>query len=61
MPASARIASDNRGGAGKAQRVVRLVAVIVVGKDMDVDIGGFHDAQMRLIGGRARSKGGAAG
>ena len=48
---------DNRGGAGKAQRVVRLVAVIVVGKDMDVDIGGFHDAQMRLIGGRARSKG----
>src|SRR5690606_6366470 len=32
---------DDRGGAGKAECVVLIVGVIVVGDDVDVDVGGF--------------------
>ena len=39
---------DMRRGAGKAHGVDRLVGVIVVGEDVDVQVGGFHDPQMRL-------------
>src|SRR5690606_26560929 len=48
---------DDRGGAGEAHRVVRLVAVIVVRVDVHVQVGRLHDAQMRLVGLGARGKG----
>ncbi|MNK68144.1 hypothetical protein D3C87_874950 [compost metagenome] len=47
---------DDRGGAGQPHRVVRLVGVIIIGKDMNMDVSRFHDAQMRLVGRCARSK-----
>ena len=48
---------DDRGGAGEAHRVVRLVGVIVIGKHRHVDVGRFHDAQMRLVGLRPDGEG----
>jgi len=47
---------DDRGGAGQSHAVVGLVAVIIIRKDMHMQVGGFHDAQMRLIGVGARGK-----
>ena len=41
---------DDRGGAGEAQRVVGRVGEIVVGEDGDVEVGGLHEAQVRLAG-----------
>ncbi len=41
---------DMGGGAGKADGVHRLVGVVIVGKDVDVDVRRFHDAQVGLIG-----------
>ena len=40
---------DDRRGAGQANRIAGFVRVIVVGEDMDVDVRGFHDPQMRLV------------
>ena len=42
------------GGAGEAERVVRLVGVIVVGLHVAVQVGGRQDAQVRLAGLRPR-------
>ncbi len=47
---------DDRGGARDAHRVVRLVGVIVVREDVNVQVGRFHDPQMRLVGLGARGK-----
>ncbi len=41
---------DMGGGAGEADGVDRLVGVVVVGEDVDVQVGGLHDPQMRLAG-----------
>ncbi len=49
--------TDDRGSARQTHRVVRLVGVIIIGKDVDVDISRFHDAQMRLIGRGAGGEG----
>jgi hypothetical protein len=38
------------GGARQAQRVDRAVGVVVVGPDVDVDVGRLHHPQMRLVG-----------
>ena len=46
----------DRGGARQTHRVVRFVGVIIIGKDVNMDVGRFHDAQMRLVGRRTRSK-----
>ena len=46
----------DRGRARQSHRVVRLVGVIIIGKDVNMDIGRFHDTQMRLVGRRTRSK-----
>ena len=43
---------DMGGGAGEAHRVDRFVAVIVIGHDMDVQVGRLHQPQMRLARGR---------
>ncbi len=48
---------DQRGGARQAHRVVRLVGVIVVGQQVHMDVGGFHDPEMRLVGLRAGREG----
>ena len=47
---------DQRRGARQPHRVVRLVGIIVVGQHVHVDVGGFHDAQMRLLGLRTRGE-----
>ena len=41
---------DDRGGAGEAEGVGRLVGVVVVGLDVAVQVGGREDAQVRLAG-----------
>jgi hypothetical protein len=41
---------DDRGGAGQAHGIVGFVAIIVIGEDVDVKVGGLHDAQMGLVG-----------
>ncbi len=48
---------DDRRGARQTHRVVRLVGIVVVWENVDMDVGGFHEPQMRLIGGRARREG----
>ena len=48
---------DDGGGAAEAHRVVRSVGVIIIGEHGDVQVGGFHDAQMGLIGLGAGGKG----
>ena len=47
---------DVGGGAGETYRVDRAVAVVIIGPDMHMEVGGFHDAQMRLPGGGTRGK-----
>jgi hypothetical protein len=47
---------DQRSGARQAHRVHGPVAVIVVGKDVNMNVGRFHDAQMRLTGLRTHRK-----
>ena len=41
-------AADERRGARRAHRVVRLVGIVVVGKDVDVQVRRLDEAQMRL-------------
>ena len=41
---------DERGGAGEADGVDLPVAVVIVGEDMNVEVGGLHDPEMRLSG-----------
>ena len=43
-------------GARQSHRVVRLVGVVIVRHHVDMDIGRFHQPQMRLIGRGARGK-----
>jgi len=43
--------SDMGGGAGQTDGIDRFVRVIIIGKDVHVQIGGFHQPQMRLPGG----------
>lgn len=44
-------ALDKAGGARQANGINGFVGVIVIGENMDMQVGGFHDAQMGLIGG----------
>jgi hypothetical protein len=39
---------DDCRGAGEAQGVVRRIGIIVVREDGDMDVGGFHDSEVRL-------------
>ena len=48
---------DDAGGAGKAYGVDLFVGVIVVRKDMHMQVGRFHQPQMRLIGRGAEREG----
>jgi len=48
---------DQACGTRKAHRVVRLVGIIVVRHHVDVDVGGFHQPEMRLVAIGARRKG----
>ena len=48
---------DDRGGSRHAEGVVLAVRIIVVGQQVDVNVGGFEDAQMGLIGLRHCCKG----
>ena len=48
---------DERGGAGQAHGVDRLVRVIIVGPDMDMQVRRLGDAKMGLVRLRARGEG----
>ena len=50
-------AIDQTCGARQPHRVVRLVGIIVVGHHVDVDVGGLHQPEMRLIAIGAGGKG----
>ena len=47
---------DQRCGAGKAQRIHRFVAIIIIRKHMHVQISGFHQAQVNLTRGSGNRK-----
>ena len=49
---------DQRRGACEADRVVGLVAVIIIGQHVDVQVGGLHQPQLdaRLLGERGRAR-----
>jgi len=50
-------AVDQARGARQSHRVVRLVGIIVVRHHIDVDVGRFHQPQMRLVAVGARGEG----
>ncbi|MCY1552492.1 hypothetical protein D9M68_888890 [compost metagenome] len=43
-------AFDDRGGSSQAHGLVGGVGIIVIGEYGDVQVGGFHQAQMGLVG-----------
>mmetsp|Transcript_23568 Transcript_23568/g.41670 ORF Transcript_23568/g.41670 Transcript_23568/m.41670 type:complete len:359 (+) Transcript_23568:1062-2138(+) len=49
-------AFDDRGRAGQTHRVTGPVGVVVVGKDMHMQVRGFHDPKMGLIAGGAQAE-----
>ncbi len=48
---------DDAGGAGKSDGVDLFVGVIVIGKDMHMQVRRLHQAQVRLIGGSTEREG----